>query len=785
MRGRGAAKGLVMGVMGLSLGCVTGPGEERPDAPAAFAVGEPPGPRLEASAAPAIELSATGLLERCLGQSNLDFEADPEGEAVGLGAALEDLWADCGVTLACSDGEGGTAPCIAFDSAVPTADTDLGTPNEGFGGPGVGDGGAPGTPGENAEALGMVGVISEDGLLDEDGDGRVDTPDDRRRGGTFAVAFDDPVEVASIVVLDVDGYERDGEVLVEVDGEAEPFSFPLEPLGNNSVQRITIDLEEVSRLVVAFPRSGAVGEVSLGCDAVGPFFPDLDGDGFGAVGSDPVPVCSDPGELAAANDDDCDDMDPSVAPNAEDLPDPELVDANCDGLDGDIERLVFASPDGSDAGLGTREDPLETLSEAIDRAAGDGFDVAVLEGTYQVDDVDDAAVVLENGVSVFGGFFRDADGSWQRDTDRRATLEVSPDDDAIGVIGVEARELDAPTIWARVDVVVDDAIAPSGGVFGMLIDDAPALIVRDARIEAGDGQNGVFGTDGADGEAGVDGDPGSLLTPGLPGILAAPGCVSVGGTGGTGTASCAPATNGQSGSGDRGGTPGIGALACRTAPLAPDIGLPGAVGGPGIPGVFGLGGVGGDELAASLPFPRAGEGDPGRDAEHGGGGGGGGGGTGGAVGLGGGGGGGGSGGCGGAGGGPGGPGGFSVAIVLLDAAGVVLANVEAVAGRGGHGGDGGRGGLGGDGGDGGRGGIAFGTGGFGGAGGDGADGGRGGGGGGGGGGSAYGVFCDDTTVDLDSVTGDAGPAGRGGDGGPGGMRGFDGRDGDDGDFFGC
>src|SRR5262245_13195828 len=39
--------------------------------------------------------------------------------------------------------------CI-FDSDNPTGnDIDLGTPNSGFGGPGIGDGGRPGEPGEN------------------------------------------------------------------------------------------------------------------------------------------------------------------------------------------------------------------------------------------------------------------------------------------------------------------------------------------------------------------------------------------------------------------------------------------------------------------------------------------------------------------------------------------------------------------------------------------------------------------------------------------------------------
>ena len=65
--------------------------------------------------------------------------------------------------------------CISFDSGNPTGgDRDLGTPNQAFGGPGVGSGGEPGMPGENNTALHNVLIIAED-VGDANQDGLVST----------------------------------------------------------------------------------------------------------------------------------------------------------------------------------------------------------------------------------------------------------------------------------------------------------------------------------------------------------------------------------------------------------------------------------------------------------------------------------------------------------------------------------------------------------------------------------------------------------------------------------
>jgi hypothetical protein len=96
------------------------------------------------------------------------------------------------------------------------------------------------------------------------------------------------------------------------------------------------------------------------------WFEDADGDGFGASGSAPVTDCDAP-DGYAGNDDDCDDGDPAINPDAVEI-DGDGTDQDCDGLDLD-------DPDG-DGVVGALDcDPNDagvyTGAEEID---GDGID---------------------------------------------------------------------------------------------------------------------------------------------------------------------------------------------------------------------------------------------------------------------------------------------------------------------------------------------------------------------------------------------------------------------------
>ncbi|TDJ78474.1 MAG: hypothetical protein E2O39_01445 [Planctomycetota bacterium] len=134
----------------------------------------------------------------------VDFEGIPTGTILS--------------TVFASDGAGpievrGTNPAlgavnaaVVFDSSNPTGgDFDLGSPNEDFGGPGIGDGGAAGSPFENALPLEKTLIVAEN-LIDSDGDGLVDDPDDSADSGTtrFDFAAIAPVTMLAMTIIDVE-----------------------------------------------------------------------------------------------------------------------------------------------------------------------------------------------------------------------------------------------------------------------------------------------------------------------------------------------------------------------------------------------------------------------------------------------------------------------------------------------------------------------------------------------------------------------------------------------------
>jgi hypothetical protein len=434
----------------------------------------------------------------------------------------------------------------------------------------------------------------------------------------------------------------------------------------------------------------------------------------------------------------------------EDLPDPDGIDSNCDGIDGDESIAVFVDWDGSDTSAGTKDAPLRTVSAGIAKAqALHRSHVYIAVGEY----IEEANVVLPNGVGLFGGF---APNSWSRAAAEEAThitRAVPATDNEANVSGVDAKDITTATMLQDLSFSIQSPVKPGGSTYGLRCSACTSLKVTRVRFDVAAGANGMTTQSaGIPGDGGVmgaqdrtggfsfcgtdGGDGGGFFDPGQRGSPA-----SLGGAGGD------RAIEGSAGNGGAG------------SPCTNEAG-------------FGAGGI----LAPILGFDASGfprlessTGGHGAMGCDGGGGGGGGGawnthtgGT--ALGAGG-----SSGGCGGLLGIGGGSGGSSVGAVLVSSSGILLEKVDLNAGRGGNGG---RGVTGGRGGDGVGGTSASGDGGDGGAG---ANGGGGGGGGGGVGGSAYGIVRDQGTAltgsDLQITYGSAGVGGQGGAGGQGGTYG--------------
>gem|GEM_PF-998509 len=465
-----------------------------------------------------------------------------------------------------------------------------------------------------------------------------------------------------------------------------------------------------------------------------------------------------------------------------DPPDVDGVDSDCDGIDGTIYYSYFVAEDGLPTNPGTFDQPLDSIQDAIEKAAASNYrkNVLVATGDYY------EQVELIQGVNLYGGYEEHAVGptspiGWKHDTGLKTRIFGYQ-------VGVAARNINSTTNVSRFEIKALPKQVVDVSTYGMHIVNSTGLIVSDCIIRADNGLKGrngeSVGTDGADGG---DGEPGgngcesdsspgrgecSMPTPGTGGIST---CQSMGGDGGTPCKSSGIWCAGQGGyNAENSASPfGLGGA-----------GLDGAAGEDGVAGyavIKGQNGQGGSNegsLIGNFWYPSSAS--KGWDGIDGGGGGGGAGG--GAAGVdalgceyyGGAGGGGGAGGCGGTG-GDGGSGGGSSFGVFVKSCNPLFRNTDLIAGDGGLGGNGRRGGAGGNGGSGGIGGsgdpsapdpslaASFG----GGSGGDGKAGGSGGNGGGGAGGSSFGVFrvdgADPYMIDCEITVGEPGAGGTGGD----------------------
>jgi uncharacterized repeat protein (TIGR01451 family) len=178
----------------------------------------------------------------------LDFETDGAGNPLAAGTTIDDEYQDLGLTISTPGSEFGA---MIFDSNNPVADEDLGTPNEDFDGPGQGNGGGQGEPGENAQALDNILIISEDG--------NPDRPNDRGDGGILKFDWDAPVNVYYIDILDA---SEEG-TITTYDANNQPIaSYTIEALERNGLQRVTLGGELATRIEVDFGDSAAVTELA-------------------------------------------------------------------------------------------------------------------------------------------------------------------------------------------------------------------------------------------------------------------------------------------------------------------------------------------------------------------------------------------------------------------------------------------------------------------------------------------------------------------------------------------
>ncbi len=162
----------------------------------------------------------------------------------------------------------GTNAAVVFDSDNPTGnDPDLGTPNENFGGPGIGLEGEAG-PYANTEYQHEILIVAEYLTDTSPADGLVDDPNDVDAIGSkftfdFSAVGTGVVTVHSITVIDVEIEEEDPVVSFYDDTKALLGSFVLPHTGNNGVA-YDFDLGPtagVVRMEVELNGSGAIDNI--------------------------------------------------------------------------------------------------------------------------------------------------------------------------------------------------------------------------------------------------------------------------------------------------------------------------------------------------------------------------------------------------------------------------------------------------------------------------------------------------------------------------------------------
>lgn len=209
----------------------------------------------------------------------LSFEVYPEirdglivpGNPVRNGDYISNQYFDAFGILMESTGGEFPFPRI-FDSSNPNPlDLDLGTPHRDFGGPGRGEGGRRGAPGENSVPLGNLLIIQEDDPNQTGNSGRL--PNDKLGGGTITFDFTRPVRFMEDVGM-IDISDDMGETNIEftystTEGGPERFRrIDVDGTGNNGVSVVPVGLPYVRRMNVNFGTSGGITFVNFCANVV-------------------------------------------------------------------------------------------------------------------------------------------------------------------------------------------------------------------------------------------------------------------------------------------------------------------------------------------------------------------------------------------------------------------------------------------------------------------------------------------------------------------------------------
>lgn len=167
----------------------------------------------------------------------IDFSTTGDGSALSHGDYVQGEWLKShGMTITALATKGGYTQhgkARIFDTSQPGEDSDLGSPNQGCGGPGVGLGGAPSEEGANCIPQGNVLIIQESKKAE---------PDDNSDGGAIKFYFQCPLrQLLSVGLIDIDVAESAHFELAPFAADCGAnqdciFEQKIKGLGDNSIQ---------------------------------------------------------------------------------------------------------------------------------------------------------------------------------------------------------------------------------------------------------------------------------------------------------------------------------------------------------------------------------------------------------------------------------------------------------------------------------------------------------------------------------------------------------------------
>ncbi len=178
-----------------------------------------------------------------------------------------------------------------------------------------------------------------------------------------------------------------------------------------------------------------------------------------------------------------------------DPPDHLGQDANCDGIDGEVDRGIFVSPGGNDTNPGTITAPVRTIQRGIDLARDD----AQRDHVYVANGVYTESIAIENGVSVFGGY--SSDFRRRNPSGYETAIFGLPSTPALpGTVNVVGLTL--PTRLDGFTIVAADATTPGSSSYGVYVrNTGDALSFTYNVVYGGNGAAGLPGPGGPDGLA--------------------------------------------------------------------------------------------------------------------------------------------------------------------------------------------------------------------------------------------------------------------------------------------